>query len=468
MSEPAAKQRQSIDLDEFERRLRAPSPAARSEEDPLVELARLVGGGAPFTAPAAGLPRATYQPRVVPQRDWQPEEAVPQAPAVVFDLDPQHVAEPAEPMQFLADPASSFDDEEFAARDSTEIDEDRPPRSRRALYLTGGVLAFVLVGIAVTFATRGHAPDGGEAPTIKAATGPTKVQPATAADVNGADQGGALLNRSGADKVSSTRVVDNQEQPVDLRTLQSQRPVADNAANGAQPQATTTDAAASAAATTSYFPEPKRVHTVSVRPDGTIIADELSPSARSLVASNDPSALSRPAAGATSAANQTVTTDVQLPTARPTTPKTTARVVTTPKPSAGAADTASGTPSIAPAIALHSAPPAPAAPPNPMRIAVATAPGGGGRIQAAPASLGGGYVVQLAAPASEQEAQEAVVRLEKKFAAELSGHHTTVEKADSNGHTVYRVRVVGLASDDANILCSRLKASGGACFVARN
>ena len=48
------------------------------------------------------------------------------------------------------------------------------------------------------------------------------------------------------------------------------------------------------------------------------------------------------------------------------------------------------------------------------------------------------------------------------------GRHTAVEKADSNGHTVYRVRVVGLASDDANVLCSRLKAGGGACFVARN
>jgi hypothetical protein len=30
------------------------------------------------------------------------------------------------------------------------------------------------------------------------------------------------------------------------------------------------------------------------------------------------------------------------------------------------------------------------------------------------------------------------------------------------------VRIVGLASDDANVLCNKLKASGGACFVARN
>ena len=100
-------------------------------------------------------------------------------------------------------------------------------------------------------------------------------------------------------------------------------------------------AAPPAAAPASYFPEPKRVHTVSVRPDGTIIADEPPPPARSFVASNDPSAVSRAAVGAGSAANPNVATDMPLPVARPATPKTTARVVTTPKATAavaGAAD----------------------------------------------------------------------------------------------------------------------------------
>ena len=469
MSEPA-KQRQSIDLDEFERRLRAPSPAARSDEDPLTELARLVGGSAPFTAPAAGkpasLPRATYQPRVVAQRDWQPEEAVSLPPPVVVDLNPQRApAQPPEPVPFSADPESFYDDDEPLASDgSDEIDEDRPPRSHRALYLTCGALAFVLVGIAITFATRGHAPENGEAPTIRAAAGPTKVQPLTSANADAADQGATLLDRSGADGVAASRVVDHQEQPVDLRAIQSQRPGAGNAGIGAQPQAATAGVADPNAAG-SFFPEPKRVHTVSVRADGTIIADESSPLARPVVASNDSSA-SRAAAGATSAANPNAATDGSLPTARPATPKTTARAATTPKP--GAADAANDTPLVAPATAPYNARPASAVPSNPTRIAAAADSGDGGRMASAATSLAGGYVVQLAAPGSEQEAHDAAARLEKKFAAELGGRHTAIEKADSNGHTVYRVRIVGLASDDANVLCNKLKASGGACFVARN
>ena len=335
-----------------------------------------------------------------------------------------------------------------------------------------GALALVLAGIAVTFAMRGHAPDGGEAPTIKAAAGPTKVQPATPDGVNVADRDASLLDRSGADEVSSSRVVDHQEQPVDLQTIRSQRPAAaGNAANGAQAQGATTGAAPPAAATASYFPEPKRVRTVSVRPDGTIIADEPPPAARSFVASNDPSAVTRAAVGAGSAANPNVATDMPLPVARPATPKTTARVVTTPKATAavaGAADPGTDTPPVPPAIIPLKSRPAPAAPMKPTRIADATESGDAGKILPASASVGGGYAVQLAAPASEQEAKDTVARLEKKFAAELGGRHTAVEKADSNGRTVYRVRVVGLASDDANVLCSRLKAGGGACFVARN
>jgi hypothetical protein len=471
MSESVAKQRPSIDLDEFERRLRGPSPAARSQEDPLAELARLVGGGAPLMAPSEDLPKATDQPGVVSPPDWQShEEAAALPPAVVFDPGSLRGALPEEPVEFAADPASSYEDEQFSPGGPIESGEDRPPRSRRALYLMSGALALVLAGIAVTFAMRGHAHDGGEAPTIEAAAGPTKVQPATPDGVDVADRDASLLDRSGADDVSSSRVVDHQEQPVDLQTIRSQRPAAGNAANAAQAQGAATGAAPPAAASAGYFPEPKRVRTVSVRPDGTLIADD-PPSARSFVASNDPSAVTRAAAGAGSAANPNVATDVPLPVARPTTPKTTARIVTTPKATpavAGAADPGTGIPPAVIPLKSRPAPAAPAAPTKPTRVADATGSGDAGKVLPASAAAGGGYAVQLAAPASEQEANDTMARLEKKFAAELDGRHTAVEKADSNGRTVYRVRIVGLASDDANVLCSRLKAGGGACFVARD
>ena len=41
-------------------------------------------------------------------------------------------------------------------------------------------------------------------------------------------------------------------------------------------------------------------------------------------------------------------------------------------------------------------------------------------------------------------------------------------KADVNGKTLYRVRVLGMTKDDATALCSRLVAAGGVCFVAKS
>ena len=43
-----------------------------------------------------------------------------------------------------------------------------------------------------------------------------------------------------------------------------------------------------------------------------------------------------------------------------------------------------------------------------------------------------------------------------------------IRKADVNGATVYRVRVGPMSQADATALCTKLKAAGGNCFVARN
>jgi hypothetical protein len=68
---------------------------------------------------------------------------------------------------------------------------------------------------------------------------------------------------------------------------------------------------------------------------------------------------------------------------------------------------------------------------------------------------------------SEDEARAAFRQLQQKF-SDLGGRSPTVQQAESNGKTIYRVRVSGMGKDDATSLCERLKASGGQCFVARN
>jgi hypothetical protein len=80
----------------------------------------------------------------------------------------------------------------------------------------------------------------------------------------------------------------------------------------------------------------------------------------------------------------------------------------------------------------------------------------------------GAYAVQLAAPATDREAQSASSRLQAKYSSELGGMQPTIHQAEVNGRSIYRVRVGGMAKADAVALCQKLKASGGACFVARD
>ena len=93
------------------------------------------------------------------------------------------------------------------------------------------------------------------------------------------------------------------------------------------------------------------------------------------------------------------------------------------------------------------------------------------REKAAPAAIAHGtspYAVQVGATPSQDDARGLVGRVQKKFAAELSGLKTDVVAATVDGKTVYRALISGFAgAKDANALCEELKAGGQACFVRR-
>jgi hypothetical protein len=183
--------------------------------------------------------------------------------------------------------------------------------------------------------------------------------------------------------------------------------------------------------------EPKKVKTVSVRPDGTLLPNDAPP--------------------------QVTAAAVPVPAARPTaaslakaaTPKSAARVATTPR---SAAADANGNPQPSRTSVVAKA----------KRVELADARGQT-PVAGAEQAMPGSFSVQLAAPGTEQEARETEVRLTQKFAAELAGFHTSIHKAAVGGKPVYRVRVPGFASrDEAIALCQKVQSGGGHCFVAKN
>lgn len=478
MSDQVNKPRQPVDLDEFERRLRggepsfpggpafgAPDPygqpmqsqyqpqmpAPPQMHDPLAELARIVDGPrpAPFGQRAEpSLPRATPL-----GGGWQSHEETNLHPDLrgggygseELPPYPQMQQQQQSPQQHYSGSSWPADEQGWDAP------EEAPPRrSSKKLLLMGAAALVVVGGIGATFATRSGPSGKSDVPTIKAQTGPMKVtpEPNTTASANTSDAArtASVLDRNNTERLNTSRVVNNVEQPVDLSQVRAAPAQPATASTG------TTDQSGNAQRQGGIFPDPIKVKTVSVRPDGSIVTAVTTPTpppvslapaapaprqvASTPTGSTPPQAPARAAAGPSPA---------PAPTAAPAPPpaKTTERATSTPLPVPGSgSSTSSDLPR-----QLASAQPA-AAP--------------------APSSGSGGFAVQFSAAASEQEAREKIAATQRRFADALGGRTPTFIKGEAGSRTVWRVRVGGMTRDEASSMCQRIKGQGGDCFVAAN
>jgi hypothetical protein len=452
MSEATARARQPIDLEEFERRLRGsvagvPFERARIEPQTLSDFARLMGSAEadaaralapadPYVAPNPYAPSPASQQTYAPA-DYAPGNAspAPYEPYPAFDppvpqSDLAAVVDdyPNAGSRFAQEPqqAAAYWDE----RQANAAEESSEKRSRTPALLIGAAVAICVVGIGATLAMRGGSAPGGEAPTIKAAAGPVKIQPEQPKGGAQPAQSASILDRNDSERIAASRVVNREEQPIDIR----------EAARAARVEAAAPAAGKSAPAGAGFFPEPRKVKTVSVRPDGSIVNEPVAPVVRppSMASAPAPTTASAPAARTPASAPSAPVRPVSAPPA-PVAPKVTARA-TPPVPTIG--DNA---------------------PRNLAPVAAGATPSA-----ANPPAGSGAFAVQLAAPGSVAEANVVIARLKQRHAAELGGAQPVSVRANVNGKDIYRVRVTGLSQDGANALCNRLKAGGGSCFVARN
>jgi hypothetical protein len=499
MSGSTAKIVPEINLDEFEKRLRAAGAPSGGAEDPLAELTRLVNA-VHADARRAARAQQVEPPVALPQAQTEPEMAPP--PVFAAGLRPAFAEPEPEPdADYAAGEAPAPQEPAFAERAPAR-------RSRGWGFKVTGMIVVGVALLAVAAALKHGVPGLPNAPPFIAADdAPTKVQPPNEANVQSNGDMAALLMKDSA-TATPVKVVNTEEQPVDLRT-QTQPPTPapsapagpPNAAGAApaatplspapatpvSPVAAASDTpvvppAAASASVAPLFPTAKPVKTVSVRPDGTLIAstDAPPPSAAPApdVVPTPPAKTAARAVDAIVATPEAATPKLDLPTKL--SPKSQQRVVAKTDTTAPNAD-ASATPSAplqlvgppkpskpakpAPKTIAEAAdadsPPADAAPAAVAPAAVAPA--------AAPAAEGGGeWAVQLAAPRSEADAQSVIARLKSKYADALGDSALSVHQADVKGQTIYRVRVSGLSKSDASALCSKLKAGGGDCFIAKD
>jgi sporulation related protein len=482
MSAPGPRSAADINLDEFERRLRAAGALQTGAEDPLAELARLVESSRVSVSsrtPSTGLASAPPEEELAP-------------PIAMGVLRP--AIDDTEPLK------RESADSDIEASGISDLDASRPleggPTSRAAdrarPRLGVWVPALALAGVAMigaVFWLKGGVPGlQKQPPFIAAAPGPTKVQPPTDETVTAPSDTGTAMLRDNS-KPGSVKVINSEEQPVDLSaqgSLGNSAPVLANApatvaAAPSQPGvssgtrvAATVDTPVvalppgAAPATPSQFPDPKPVRTVSLRPDGTPIPSIAASDqpGETTPANPPPQAPAKPApktTNDTAGLTQSSTPKIDLPTKL--SGKSSARVVVA-KTDTTAAEAAGETPNpqtLKPEKAVKKPKPAQtgadaaAAPEAPATQAV----------DPTTATASNGWAVQLAAPKSETEVKSDLTRLNTKYGADLNGAAIGVHKAVVNGETIYRLRVGGLTKADAAALCARVKGDGGDCFIAK-
>ncbi|MCJ9759100.1 SPOR domain-containing protein [Agrobacterium sp. SHOUNA12C] len=376
----------------------------------------------------------------------------------------------------------------------------RPARSFRGMATAAALIAVLGLGAYGVYGWVRHGSPissfSGEPRVITADAEPIKVAPENPGGTVVPNQDKAVYDRvagDGAVAPKQKQLVSSNEQPVDVvqKTL---IPEAVSPDDGSADQVTPTpvgetqdprllpsqsgDNADMAANDDGQVPSvsPRKVRTMIVKPDGSLVARE-EPAVDKTTTAAAPALAPKAAAAKPATDNQVASADLR-PASTDTqvsqpadandaasAESTPIRVVkTTPLPTARPAQQPAKPAAVATQnVAAHPA----QAQPKPQQVASASP----AATQAAPvasASAGGAYGVQIASLPSEAEAQRSQANLKTKFASVIGGHPLEIRKADIAGKgTYYRVRVVAGSKDDAADLCVRLRAAGGTCLISK-
>ncbi len=412
---------------------------------------------------------------------------------------------------------------------SVDFDEDRRSGGRRLGMIAAAVGGLLILGGAGVYAWIGSGGAGlvsADPKIILADKSPVKMVPVEKGGKTVPNQDKAVYDRvagAPAEAVQQGTLVSSTEEPVDVvqRTLTPESlplesaedfdgadvtPIEDESArllpDGEQP-----DAKASAEDRATAV-SPRKVRTMIVKPDGTLVArEEPAPEAVEEVASTetpatangtDPQVKTVKTTAVTPQAEAEIAASAQTKTAAlaqsETTPADLADLRAQEQPAAeqsALAEAASANvDETAPVRTVKTTTvgeqaPVPQTRPVEQPVNVVGTVTDQGNVKPAPVETktvaaaettpvqtasvpAGSYVIQIASLPSEAEAQQSYTKLSGKFASVIGGRGSDIRKAEIAGKgTYYRVRIPAGSREDANALCSRYKSAGGSCLVTK-
>jgi SPOR domain len=475
----------------------------RSGNGPTVDLSHLqmrtttpaapVAAEAPPVARQAAVPRWT-PPADVPSR-FAPPRGTDTGLADEFDAEDELplADEPAVDDEFTLEDMSALpeygDDAEIPPFPEDELAGLSRRRTNRGLFLIAGVLVVALAG-GLAYVMLSDGKSTGTPPIIAADTTPTKVIPdPSAAAVDSAKESDRV---EATDNASDTKLTTPGQ--VEIAAIPSATEPTNPISRVIIPggpgfDAPTADDGTSDASGPGQI-GPKKVRTVVVRPDGTIVSSEAAAPADA--GAPPPAAVTPPAAEVTPPVAPTPPADVAATAPPPQTGMETVLdgqdgsipVDTDPlsagkptKPEPGtvpASEAVKSPPAAAQVVAVESAKePVPKPEVRPAKPVVVAAKAPMDIVPAAPAAdtprpAGAGALVQLSSQKSEDAARAAYQGLQRRYPSILGNYSPNIQRADLGDRGVYfRVRVGPFSGADATRLCEDLKAAGGDCIIAR-
>ncbi|MCB8836673.1 SPOR domain-containing protein [Aurantimonas sp. VKM B-3413] len=380
----------------------------------------------------------------------------------------------------------------------------RPRRSLGAGVAFGAIAAVLAAGTGVYWLSGGTSSLTGSKGVliVEADKDPVKVKPDDPGGRNIPNQNKAVYERvesASADMVPSQRkLVTSEERPMDLPAEEPSPSDLPGVEFGTIASAQAAEPVQVASASDDNEPiavlTPRRVRTLTVRPDGTLVAADTVPetsmdalknggalieaSARPVSVETlgegqvpGPAATAAEAASASSAAEDVAAGDPVVGQPAPGMPVPGARPRYAPAAPADVVTAAAYAPT-APAVpAAEQAPAAPVARTDSVETASLETPAPSAQAAASGSvpvvSQSSGYYVQISSQPSEPLAQQSSQRLGQRFSSVIDGRQMVIQPADIPGKgTYYRVRIAAASKDEASRLCDHLKSAGGSCFVS--
>jgi len=377
---------------------------------------------------------------------------------------------------FDVDP--DMDDDFDFAGDPELVEPRRSPR--KGLMIASVVGGIAVLGVIGAFAFSGGGSLSGEPVLVKADSDPVKVKPENPGGAVVPNQESRVFDRAAGEAPQAPAqqtLISNEEEPVDVAAQFPEElpaPVDETAdidelvegTPKAEERVEQATAQATPAAEETVAVEPRKVRTMVVKPDGSLVPrEEIAPA-------EQPETV-----GSTTAAGSLTDPTVSTPPADAQ-PLEQAPVANAPaQPAAEAAPAATASAETQPAAprTTNSTTPrqVPVAPSRPAEqpldiVGEVKADQVAAIDPATTAPAAGAWSMQIASQPSEAAAQSSYQDLARRYSKVLGGRSASIVKAEIAGKgTFWRVRVPAGSRNEAVSLCESYKAAGGNCFVSK-